>query len=557
MLKRSVILLALLTLLVLPPHRGIGSGRITDRITHHLHQRIVTRDVSSRIFCRKEFLCGSSLLPRFYNERNFRPGWIDESGLTIQAESLIQMIHAAHLEGLTPEDYHLVSIESLVRHLRTTKNWRHNDEFLIDLEILLSDAFLIYASHLLSGRVDPETIHSKWIAATRRADLIQLLHTALATQSVDSTLKSLRPSHPGYGKLRNALKYYRHIAAAGGWRPIPPGPKMAIRSKDRRVEMVRRRLVLTGDLTPGSQADPRHFDSDLKEAVRTYQKLHGLIVDGIVGPETLGCLNTPPKELVRKIILNLERWRWLPHDLGWSHINVNIADFRLDVIENDRSLMDIKVVVGSNYRRSPVFSGTMTYLVVNPYWYIPTSIVREDIYPMVRDNAHYLDEKKIRVFENWHEDAREIAPALVDWTGLETERFTYKLRQDPGPHNALGRIKFMFPNKFAVYLHDTPYRHLFEKNSRNFSAGCIRVEKPIELATYLLRGHSMWAGQTIDELIESGERQVIHLPREIPVHLLYWTTWVDSDGLIHFRDDIYERDEALYGALLERAPTHY
>lgn len=383
----------------------------------------------------------------------------------------------------------------------------------------------------------------------RSADVVQHLQTALAAKSVESTLRSLRPSYRGYDRLRNALKRYRLIKRRGGWRPIPPGPKLRGGMIDERIRLLRHHLVVTGDLAPQFYNDSSLFDDNLRCAVRRYQQRHGLIVDGVVGRNTMACLNVPVSEWVGKIIVNLERLRWVSRQRAWSSIMVNIADFRLDVVEEETSVLSMKVVVGSNYRRTPLFSGTMTYLELNPYWYIPTKLVEKDIYPMVRENKNFLADKKIRVFENWGNGAPEIDPAIVDWSRLERGTFYYKLQQDPGPQNPLGRIKFVFPNKYAVYLHDTPHRKLFTMNSRGFSAGCIRIERPIDLAAYVLREHKEWTPVAIEKAVTSGERQVVHLPREIPVNLQYRTAWTDHKGLVQFRRDIYGRDDALYKAL--------
>jgi murein L,D-transpeptidase YcbB/YkuD len=556
MSKRSLIITILIAvLLILPCHVAVAESGLAAIVADHLRERILPGRVPSQIFCRQEFLCGSSILPRFYTERNFRPGWIDDTGLSFQAESLINMIREAHLEGLSPKDYHLATILSLVHRSRTIRNWNVHSELLVDLDMLLTDAFFIYATHLLTGRVDPETIHTKWIAYTRDADLVQLLTTALATHSVEPTLKYFRPPYSGYYRLRTALKHYRDIASRGGWQPLPTGRKMRKGSVDKRLSILRHHLVLTGDLSPVYRTD-NLFDDVLEDAVRRYQKRHGLVADGVVGPDTLAHLNVPIDEWILKIKLNLERWRWLPHDLERSYININIADFRLDVIEQERSALNMKVVVGSNYRRTPVFSGTMNYIVINPYWNIPTKLVKKDIYPRIRKDRHYLEKRNIRVFENWNEDAPEIDPEHIDWSRLDRGTFYYKLRQDSGPMNPLGQIKFMLPNKFAVYLHDTPHKGLFNMTSRGFSAGCIRIENPIGLAAYLLQDYSEWTHEKIENIIETGERHVVHLPREFPVHVLYWTAWVDRDGMINFRDDIYERDGILSDALLENPPAH-
>lgn len=554
MMRRSLVLILFLTVWMLPCQKAFAAGGLSEPIAQKLKDRIGEVRTQQAVFCRHEFLCGSSLIPRFYKERDFRPAWIDDQGLNSQGEDLITMILTSPLEGLTPEDYHIATIESITYRIKNDRNWKQDIQPLADLDMLLTDAFLIYASHLLAGRVDPLTIHTKWIAFTRKADLVQLLHIALAMKSVETTLKYLRPPHAGYEQLRKALKRYRTIVSRGGWPVIPPGPKLRKGIVSNRVKLLRHHLILTGDCAPGNQNTLNVFTADLERAVRTYQRRHGLVTDGIVGPRTLAHLNVSADKRLRQIIVNMERWRWLPHDLGYSYILVNIADFRLDVMEGDTSIMHMRVVVGTSYRRTPVFSGSMKYLVINPFWSIPTKLVAEDIYPMVKRNPHYLATKKIRVFENWRGDAPEIDYEKIDWSRLKNGTFPYKLRQEPGPRNPLGRIKFVFPNKFAVYLHDTPHRGLFNMNKRGFSSGCIRIEKPIDLAAYLLQDDQQWSREILESIIASGETKEVYLAHKIPVHLLYWTAWVDCDSLVHFRDDLYERDDALYEALMEMPP---
>jgi len=297
------------------------------------------------------------------------------------------------------------------------------------------------------------------------------------------------------------------------------------------------------------------FDSELEEALRKFQYRNGLDMDGIVGAATFATLNVPVEDCLNQIRVNMERWRWLSEDLGRRHIIVNIADFKLDVFENHRSVMTMRVVVGTKYRRTPVFSDKMTYLVLCPYWHIPRKIALQDKIPLISKDIDYFDQQKIKVLEGWGAETKEIDPKTIDWTNVSSGNFSFRFRQDPGPLNALGRVKFMFPNKFNVYLHDTPSRELFVKSARTFSSGCIRIEKPIELAEYLLRHDPNWTFEHIQNAIKTNREQTVILPEPFDVHLLYWTTWVDDEGSIHFRNDIYKRDERLIRALDERSPN--
>ena len=265
-------------------------------------------------------------------------------------------------------------------------------------------------------------------------------------------------------------------------------------------------------------------------------------------------MNAPVEDRLRQIELNMERWRWLPQDLGRRHVIVNIAGFDVDVVDAGSVVMSMRAMVGRTYRRTPVFSGSMTYLVLAPFWHVPHSLAVRDQLPLIRRDRQHFSRLGIRVFQGWGADAAEIDPSSVDWSTVTARDFPYRLRQDPGPLNALGRVKFMFPNKFNVYLHDTPSRELFDRPQRDFSSGCIRVERPIELAEFLLAGTD-WSRERIEASIERRREQTIPLSEPVAVHILYWTAWVETDGTLHFRRDIYERDERLANALRAEAPT--
>jgi murein L,D-transpeptidase YcbB/YkuD len=474
-----------------------------------------------------------------------------------------------------------------------------------DLELLCTDAFLLYASHLLTGRVVPTSVTPSWNIEQRRADLLDVLEAAVApgvsgpgasastvdarsAHALGTALTSLRPSHPAYNALVQAYRRYRSLADRGGWPAVPDGPTLARDSTGERVALLRARLRAAGDLdaeedtenagvlgasrfpmTASSQPSdapargdstpvtaPAVYDTALEAAVRRFQTRHGLAVDGAVGSATLTALNVPAAERAEQLALNLERWRWLPEDLGSRHILVNIADFSLRAVEDGADVLAMRVVTGTPYRQTPVFSGTITYLVLNPYWHVPSTIAVEDKLPAIRSDPGYLNRQQFEVFRGWRADAQPLDPASIAWDSVSARTFPYRLRQKPGPYNALGRVKFMFPNPHSVYLHDTPTRGLFAQAERSFSSGCIRLERPQALAQYLLADHPQWSAERLASVFEqaSGPEQTVVLPTPIPVHLQYWTAWTDADGTVHFRNDIYRRDAALREALAARPP---
>jgi len=318
--------------------------------------------------------------------------------------------------------------------------------------------------------------------------------------------------------------------------------------REQNVRLLRYRLMLSGDIADFDYENEYYFDERLKQAVRQYQARHGLEVDGVVGRRTLASLNVPIKTRIQEIQINMERWRWLPAMLGKRYLMVNMAGFELTVVEDERSVMDMRVIIGRPYRSTPAFQGELSYLVFNPYWNVPYKLAVEDILPRQQADSEYLESGGFRVYADWSENAVELSPDSIDWSQLSESNFPYRLKQDPGKANSLGRIKFMLPNPYAVYLHDTPSRQLFKRPVRMFSSGCIRVQEPVKLAAYLLQGETPWAEQDVVDAIDVGKNRAVSLPARVPIYLVYTTVWVDDQGIAHFRDDIYNRDLALQRA---------
>ena len=526
---------------------GAAQGPATQELDELVRSRIEAGAgaVGPVIVVAGERVHARTQLPRFYERRGFSPAWVDEAGPRAVAEQLIAALEGVDREGLDPEDYHLRRIRAL--HDGSTEGGSGGAATvmqLADLELLLTDAFLLLASHLLEGRVDPASVHPEWNATVSEADLVTILESALAAGAVGPALDQLLPDHPGYQRLRTALARYREIAVNGGF-PAVPDKALRPGMTDPAVAMLRDRLRLSGDL-PDEQVstDPERYDPALELAVRRLQQRHGMEPTGVAGLEVNTLLNTPVEERIRQIELNMERWRWLPRDLGQRYVMVNIAGYEVELVDGDSTVFSSRVMVGQRYRMTPVFSDRISYLVLNPTWTIPPGILETDKLPLIRRDPSYLARNQIRVLAP---DGREVDPAGIDWSTI-TGRTSYRFRMNPGPENPLGRVKFMFPNRYSVYLHDTPDRDLFDRTDRAFSSGCIRVERPLELAEHLLAG-SGWDRARIDRALERPGEQTIPLPQPVPVHLLYWTAWTEDDGRVHFRRDIYNRDAALDAAL--------
>lgn len=327
------------------------------------------------------------------------------------------------------------------------------------------------------------------------------------------------PTHEGHERLEEALERYRRIAGRGEPEPVPPGPALKPGAEGKRVAALRARLAAAAEAEgadPLPDTDrPELFDASLEEAVRGFQERHGLQADGIAGASTLAELNRPAEEPIRKIEVNLERWRRMPSDLGKRHILVNIAGFRLDAVEDGRSVLDMRVIVGKTDSRTPEVSSAIKRVVLNPSWYVPKSIASKEIWPKGRS---YIRRNGFEVLPDG------------------------KLRQKPGPNNSLGRVKFRFPNRFGVYLHDTPSRSLFDRAVRAFSHGCVRVERPADLANWVLRDHPQWSPEAVQSALDEGRERSVELPEPIPVHIAYWTAWVDDQGTLRFGRDVYDQD---------------
>jgi murein L,D-transpeptidase YcbB/YkuD len=538
--------IAVAALLLASGRAGAGAAQEQPDVTELLRGRIEALVSAGAARAAGEPLHALNALPRFYESRGFNPAWrVEADGPGRDLRELLTSIGSARSHGLDPEDYHRAAVaEILARPAEAL-----DDLARADLDLLATDAFLVLGSHLLHGRVNPETIDPEWLANRRSTMMDSVLTAALRDRRVRSSLRDLAPGQPRYRRMMEVASRLRVVARDGGWPEVPAGPKLEIDSVGPRVVALRARLVASGDAPVVSASDPSIFDETLADAVRRFQLRHGLDADGVVGAATMAALNVPAQERLRALELNMERWRWLPEDLGERHVEVNIAAFQLQVVERGHVVQSHRVVVGRQYRQTPMFTGAMTYLVFSPYWHVPPSIAAIDKLPVVREDPGYLRAQHMVVLDRATNE--EVDPARVDWASITGRELNlrYRLRQDPGPWNALGGVKFMFPNRHNVYLHDTPSRELFNRTARSFSSGCIRVEDPLALAEYVLGDPVRWSRDAIREAAARTGEQTVRLDRPIPVHLLYWTAWAAQDGTVHFRDDLYGRDAVVEKAL--------
>lgn len=386
-----------------------------------------------------------------------------------------------------------------------------------------------------------------WLIPRPEAVASELLDEAVRQEDPAAVTAALRPSAPFYHHLRGALARYGAAVQAGGWQRVGAGATLREGDRDARVRELRARLLAEGDPAELAllEGAPDHdlYGPALVRAVEHFQRRHGLAPDGAVGAATLEALNVPAEERLLALRLNLDRWRWLPADPGSRYILVNVAGFELVVMEGEEDVMRMDVIVGQEAYRTPLFQDTLEYVVVNPYWNVPRSIAQREIIPSALRDRGYLARNDYEVVDA---SGRQVDPYSAD---ISSRRYT--IRQRPGPKNALGEVKFLFPNAMDIYLHDTPARHLFGETHRTFSSGCIRVEKPRELAEYLLATSTSRPAGTYDRLRRSGREQWVALDEKLPIYILYFTAWAEPDGSVRFHPDVYERDRAV--AALARA----
>ncbi|MDP2235599.1 MAG: L,D-transpeptidase family protein [Bacteroidales bacterium] len=491
-------------------------------------------------------LYSSVLLPRLYTENEFKPFWTKQLYNYESASQLIEYIENAEFHGLVPTHYHFDALKKLFESLQNDSSQVFNPLFTAHLDLLLSDAFFMLSSHLYHGKIDSESLEAQWGIQRNKPELmldqkLRLLHNG---KNIEQIFKTFYPPYSGYEKMVHEAKRLRSIQVSDFSVSMDPKTlsiKPGETSKD--LPAIKKKLNYLGLYEADSLDFSVEYDEKTVKSIQKLQALFGFNTDGNIGKNTLKALNMPVEQKLKQLYVNMERLRWLPDSLEHRYVLANIADFSLFMFEGKDTLLNMRTIVGKDYRETPVFNSKIRYLVFSPSWTVPPGIMQKDIIPAVKKDLNYLSQKNMLVYDS---QGKLTDPATINW---KRNGMRYTVRQAPGNQNSLGKVKFMFPNKYNVYLHDTPSRELFWRDERTFSSGCIRIEKPFELTKVLLSDMPEWTDEKIKQAMNSGVEKTVVLKSSVGVYLYYLTAWANENGEIHYRSDIYDRDLAVFTAL--------
>jgi L,D-transpeptidase YcbB len=476
-----------------------------------------------------------SVTQEFYASTAYAPVWTSSATLDELADSIEQ----AWREGMNPQDYHQQQVLGL-RDATLNLDVASRD-------LLLTDALVRLTYHYALGKLEPKDFAATWNFEHRlpAVDPVEWLGRVTDKGGIAAGLDKLKPSSAIYQHLVSALAQYRAIQTNGGWTAIDEGPTLRSGDSGPRVAQLRIRLLGDGEDDTASAVAVDFFDAELEQAVMSFQRRHRLEADGVVGKQTLAAMNVTVAQRIDQIRVNLERARVL-QDIPPTAVVVDIAGFEVSLFRDGQRLLRSRAQVGRPYRSTPVFRDTISYIEFNPTWTVPPTILKNDVLPAIKRDPGYLRRRNMQVLAS---DGTVVNPGNINWQNYPQQGFPYSIRQQPGPENALGRMKIMFPNEHLVYLHDTPSRDLFNRSERTSSSGCIRVEKIDELVVLLLDDPQRWGRADIDAIIDARKPRRISLVNPVPIYLVYWTVQVEADGEVHFKRDPYNQDGALLKAL--------
>lgn len=477
------------------------------------------------------------LTDSFYQQRNYNPIW-DNRELR---EDLFRSIANSKSHGLQPIDYHGEYLEKSLSNLSNLSSEEKNT-----LELILSDAFFTLANHLNSGKLNPSEIYSIWDIEANETNFITLLEKAVSENDIASVLKEITPQHIVYKGLQKSLQDYEVLTETEGEiTKTEDGETIKPDEKSERLNSVAKRLIELDFLKVNPLDSTNTYNEELQNAVKEFQESNGIETDAVIGAGTIAALNTTAEDRYNQILVNLERWRWYPRNLGDHYIIVNIPNYRLHVVKEEDTVASHRTMVGTEARKTPVFSDQIEHIVYNPTWTIPPTIKKNDVIPAASKNSSYLSGKNMAVFDS---NGSRVSYSDIDWKNA----LKYTFRQEAGSANPLGRVKIIYPNKHMIYLHDTPSKDLFKKNLRARSSGCVRVEGVLDLAAYLLDDQEKYDSEKIQKIIDSGKTTTIKVTKDVKVHHLYWTAWKEDDQT-RFAEDVYKLDKEVYEKLINSA----
>lgn len=480
-------------------------------------------------------------LRRFYAGRNYQFAWFDTSGIAEQARSFRNMWDAY---AFNQQDSSLLNpkLASIIDSIQQPGAHAPSENFLFKTELALTRQFFTYAQKAFTGKDDLNMTELAWFIPRKKVQAVDLLDSLIASKGKD--ISRYAPMNAQYYLLEDYLKKYYQIEKETGWPEIVTDQKkISPKDSSATIAQIKHRLKFLGDYTGADTSG--FFNPELTDAVKNYQHRHGITEDGIIGKQFLARINAPISQRIRQILINQERVRWVPKSPETDYLLVNIPEYRLHVYEDGKLNFDIDVVVGQAQHSTVIFTGSLKYVVFAPYWNIPPGILGNEILPALKRDPSYLDRHNMEVVSG-----QTVIPASgINWQKYTAKNFPYMIRQKPGPNNSLGRVKFLFPNNYNIYFHDTPAKSLFGETRRDFSHGCIRLSEPVKFAEYLLRKDTSYTTEKIDSLLKGTKEKYVTLKEPVPVFIGYFTAWVDSNGQLNFRDDIYGHDKKLEAKL--------